>query len=160
MTTPDPETGPVSAEEPATTPPPSTRTRVLIALPLVVALLLAGSLLWTRSHPSARGSFCSRATLELTRIIHASEGSGRIDYNRTQQVDSALDLAYLADVSELRDGAPAKLREPLAVADRLLPAYRQARKDAATAGEPAPEAPQELADALNAFVGVYYTTCI
>ncbi len=138
----------------------ATRTRVLVALPLVIALLAAGALLWTRSNPSARGGFCSRATLELTRIIHASEGPGRIDYNRTLQVDSALDLAYLADVSKLRDGAPDELRRPLAAADRLLPAYRKAREQAEADGRPVPDPPKDLAAALTTFVAVYYQQCI
>lgn len=151
----------MSATEPETTAQPRpTRTRVLVALPLVVALLAAAVLLWTRNEPSLRGGFCSRATLELTRIIHASEGPGRVDYNRTLQVDSALDLAYLADVSKLREGAPAELREPLATADRLLPAYREEREDAEAAGDPAPDPPEELSAALTTFVAVYYQQCI
>ncbi len=137
-----------------------TRQRVIVALPLVLSLLAAGVLLWTRAEPSRQGSFCSRATVEAGRVLRAADGSVRVEYNLQAQIDAVLDLAYVAEVDRLIPGAPPDLKPKLEAASKTLPRYRKERSEAIAAGRPAPEPPAQLRETLLAFLVTYERDCV
>lgn len=140
--------------------PSTSRRRVLVALPLVLALLGPGFVSWTRAEPARQGGFCSRATVQATRILRAASVEVQQDPQLDGIVDTVLEYAYLAQPEKLVAGAPPDLRDDLEAAQRLLPDYRAERKSALRAGQPPPEVPEALRTMFLQFLAVYVRDCV
>ena len=54
---------------------PSRSTLVLVAVPVVIALVVASFVLWSRAEPSRQGGYCTNATLAVTGLLDASGSS-------------------------------------------------------------------------------------
>jgi hypothetical protein len=160
----DPTESAASAAQPAPArshrPLDPRRRRAVVALPLVVAVVAAGALLWTRAEPTRRGDFCSRATVEAVRVVRASDGSVRVQYDQSTQVDDVLANATVVRLDQLIDGAPADLRKQLIAAEADLPAFRRELEEARKAGRTPPEPPAHLRDTALAFLATYLGTCV
>lgn len=140
--------------------PTDTRRRAMVAIPLVVALLGAGFVLWTRGDPARQGGFCSRATVQATRILRASAVEVEQNPSLEGLVDTVLESAYLAAPEQLTAGAPVDLREDIDAARRLLPAYRTERAAALRAGKPPPAVPEPIRTMFLRFLAVYLRDCV
>ncbi|MCB0965125.1 MAG: hypothetical protein KDA98_17745 [Acidimicrobiales bacterium] len=58
---------------------PSTPRRTLVlATPIVVALLVAGWLLWTRGDPARQGGYCRNATVEIAAVLRRADDAGDV----------------------------------------------------------------------------------
>lgn len=121
--------------------------QLLVAVPLVISVLLAGWLLWVRAEPRRQGGWCSNATLAVADLLNdagttaeAGTGDGAL---------AKLLLPYLDDaaVERLAVATPPEVAGPvdvLAAAD--LPPGRNA--------DPA------LADAFGAVLADYQRRCL
>lgn len=58
------------------TPPPTWRHRSALAAPLVLALLVAGWLLWARQDLSRQGGYCANATVAVARVLEGTVDAG------------------------------------------------------------------------------------
>ena len=90
------------------TGPRSPRHLAVLAAPLIVTLLVAGWLLWSRQDPARQGGYCANATLEIAGTVGRSVDLGTGAATPAQQI---LDRVDEIDVSRL------EVNTPKAVAD-------------------------------------------
>ena len=104
--------------QPATAAPATARRRpspVVLAAPLVVALLVAGWLLWTRQDPARQGGYCANATIEVTRVLEASVDRGA---GATTPVAAMLGRVDQVDIARFQVDTPAEVRDDVALVAR------------------------------------------
>lgn len=53
-----------------------------VALPVVVALVAASWLLWTRGAPERQGGYCMNATVEVAALLRRADAAGSDDVGR------------------------------------------------------------------------------
>jgi hypothetical protein len=76
---------------------------VLLAAPLVLALLVGSWLLWARQEPSRQGGYCANATIEVTRVVSASVDLGA---GATPPVQQILERVDEVDVRRFQVDTP------------------------------------------------------
>jgi hypothetical protein len=136
------------------------RRWIALAAPVVVALLVAAGVLWTRSDPSRQGDFCSRATAEITDLLRRTERSGNLDRDQAGHLAEALARIELLDERRLTVGAPPEIDAAATTVREELPAYRATVEEAAGAGADRPDPPPSLQGAVAEVLATYYGTCI
>jgi hypothetical protein len=116
-----------------------------IAVPLVVAFLVAGWLLWTRADPARQGGYCTNVTLAVADLLNEpppARDAGDPSPELAQLVtDAGGIVAQLAARSDQLDVARLQVNTPPAVQDDVDVLVRdQARSGASADRAPSPEA--------------------
>lgn len=133
------------------------RSHVLVALPLVGALLAASLLLWSRDDPSRRGEFCANATTEIEGIALVLQD----EPDRMQDVGWILnELVERVDVTRLRASVPDDLREEADLLVMLSAEHDRAVDIALAEGAEPPGPSSELLESFIVFVHRYAEDCV
>ena len=113
----EPSTGDAPEQPDASAPAVGRRPTApaLVVAPLVVALLVAGWLLWTRQDPARQGGYCANATIEVTRVLEATVDQGA---GATTPVAEVLDRVGDVDVTRFQVDTPADVRADVALVAR------------------------------------------
>jgi hypothetical protein len=94
-------------------PDPRTDRRLLVSLaaPLVVAVLAAGWLLWTRADPARQGGYCMNATVEIAGVLRRSDTSGDVGRGPLPPVAAIFAQVGRVDADRFRVDTPPELRD-------------------------------------------------
>lgn len=141
-----------SAAPPTPERGPSRATLLAIGVPIAVALVVAGFLLWTRAEPSRQGGYCTNATLAVTGLLDHADASLEVllqpvDGPEGEAATLAPSLGAL-DVARLQVDTPAAIRPQVEVLAGAIPSLGDA--------DPPP-------DAVTAFAAVltdYHRRCL
>ena len=129
------------------TPAPAPRSQLAlrIAAPLVVAPLVAGGLLWTRSDPARQGGYCTNVTLAVADLLNAPpppRDTGAPAPELAELVTDAggivAQLATRSDqlaVDRLQVNTPAEVRDDVELLEAEASARRGSEADAAPSTE-------------------------
>lgn len=138
---------------------PSFRQAV-VALPVVIALLAASLLIWSRSDPARSGGFCTTMTLEMAGLLRASNDQGNEVRDPEDILQATLGQLDHLDPTRLGAGAPIELQEPIRALEVLVPDHAAAVRSAAEAGRDQPDPPGALTSAFVTVLARYYQDCI
>lgn len=86
------------------------RRRTAVAVPLVVAVLLAGWLLWVRAEPGRTGGYCASAASEFMAVIERSSGGSSRDLGVAPDGPAILAAARTLDVAPFQVDTPPEVR--------------------------------------------------
>jgi hypothetical protein len=125
------------------------RTRMLIATvaPLVVAVVLAGWLLWVRAEPERSGGFCANAAGEFASVLVASSEGVRGGVGLAPDVPAILAAARSIDVARFQVDTPPEIGDDVA----LLASDLRAGPGSGVGDAAAPEVQAALARVLAYF---------
>jgi len=131
---------------------PSRSTLVLVGVPVVIALVVASFVLWSRGEPARQGGYCTNATLAVTDLLDASGSSLEVllqpvEGDKGEAATLAPALASL-DVARLQVDTPADVAPAVAVLAREVPRLG--------AGAP----PDEVTQAFTAVLTDYHRRCL
>ena len=131
---------------------PSRSTLVLVGVPVVIALVVASFVLWSRGEPARQGGYCTNATLAVTDLLDASGSSLEVllqpvDGEKGEGATLAPSLAAL-DVARLQVDTPADIAPSVTVLAREVPQLG--------AGAP----PAEVSQAFAAVLTDYHRRCL
>lgn len=124
----------------------SSRLALRIAAPLLVALLMAGWLLWARADPARQGGYCTNVTLAVAHLLNgpapARDAASPSPELAELVTDAGGIVAQLAGRSDQLDVDRLEVNTPDAVRDdvALLAAAHRSRSDSETSEPPSAEA--------------------
>ena len=81
------------------------------AAPLLVALLVAGWLLWTRAEPSRQGGYCMNASVEIAGVVRRADAGADIGSGPLPPVADILAEVDQVDVSRFQVDTPAAVQD-------------------------------------------------
>lgn len=107
------------------------RLLVAVAAPLVVAVLLATWLLWTRGEPSRQGGYCMNASVEIAGVLQRADRTGDVGRGPLPPVDQILAQVDQVDVSRFQVNTPPEIADEVAQlsADRDPAAFAKIAED-------------------------------
>ena len=91
----------------------SRRSLVLVA-PLVVALVVAGWLLWTRGEPARQGGYCRNATVEIAGVLRRADDEGDVGRGPLPPVERIFAELDDLDPARFEVDTPPELRDAVA----------------------------------------------
>ena len=110
-----------------------TRRQLLarVVAPLVVGLLVAGWLLWTRQDPGRQGGYCMNATVEIAGVIQRADTSGDVGRGPLPPVDQIFAQVGSVDVARFQVDTPPEVADDVAklAADRDPQAFANVVQD-------------------------------
>jgi len=131
---------------------PSRSALIVVGVPVVIALVVASFVLWSRAEPSRQGGYCTNATLAVTDLLDASNASLEVllqpvEGGKGEAATLAPALRSL-DVSRLQVATPAAVAPSVAVLVEAVPHL----------GEGVP--PSRVTDALATVLTDYHQRCL
>ena len=110
------------------------RTWAPLVAPLVLAVVVASWLLWTRADPARQGGYCVNATREISAVLQHADTGADIGRGPLPDVQAIFGSLGGIDVKRLQVRTPAAVRPDVAVLARRIPELRQSgtKVDAAT----------------------------
>jgi len=102
-----------------------------IAAPLVVAVLVATWLLWTRDEPARQGGYCMNASVEIAGVLQRADTSGDVGRGPLPPADRLLAQVDQVDVARFQVDTPPEIADDvdLLVADRDPAAFARIAQD-------------------------------
>lgn len=85
-----------------------------IAAPLVVAVLVATWLLWTRGEPSRQGGYCMNASVEIAGVLQRADRTGDVGRGPLPPVDQILAQVDTVDVTRFQVNTPPAVADEVA----------------------------------------------
>lgn len=138
------------------------RLALRIAAPLVVALLLAGWLLWARADPARQGGYCTNVTLAVADLLNEPappRDAGATSPELAELVtDAGGIVAQLATRSDQLDVARLQVNTPDEVRDDVDLLVTQARSGSGGDGSAAPS--EEAGVAFGRILVDYQRRCL
>lgn len=90
------------------------RLAVAVAAPLVVGLLIASWLLWTRGEPSRQGGYCMNASVEIAAVLQRADTDGDVGRGPLPPVDKILAQVDQVDASRFQVNTPPEVADDVA----------------------------------------------
>jgi len=90
------------------------RLVLAVAAPLVVAVLVATWLLWTRGEPSRQGGYCMNASVEIAGVLQRADRTGDVGRGPLPPVDQILAQVDQVDVTRFQVDTPPELADEVA----------------------------------------------
>lgn len=87
------------------------RLLVRLIAPLVVAVLAAGWLLWTRADPARQGGYCMNATVEIAGVLRRADRSGDVGRGPLPPVSAIFAQVRQVDADRFRVDTPPAVRD-------------------------------------------------
>ena len=90
------------------------RLLLRVAAPLVVALIAASWLLWTRGEPDRQGGYCVNATVEIAGVLQRADRTGDVGRGPLPPVDQILAQVEQVDVARFQVDTPPEIADEVA----------------------------------------------
>ena len=85
-----------------------------LAAPLVIAVVLATWLLWTRSEPSLQGGYCMNASVEIAGVLQRADRTGDVGRGPLPPVEQILAQVDQVDVARFQVNTPPEVADDVA----------------------------------------------
>ncbi len=112
-----------------------------VVVPLVVALVLAGVVIWTRSDPNRRGGYCTNATISVAKLFDIRGSRPPAGGGRDSVADHLWPVASQFEVDNLEVRTPSP----------VIPAVEVLKRDRTS---------EEARQAFRAFFDDYLERCL
>ena len=82
-----------------------------VAAPLVVAVIVASWLLWTRGEPDRQGGYCMNASVEIAGVLQRADSGADVGRGPLPPVDQILAQVDEVDVTRFQVNTPPEVRD-------------------------------------------------
>ena len=96
------------------TAPTTGRRWAVVFAPLVIALVVASWLLWTRGDPARQGGYCMNASVEIAAVLQRADRSGDVGRGPLPPVDQILKAVDHVDASRFQVDTPPEIADEVA----------------------------------------------